>query len=256
MNLVSRLRAGEKLLSAWSLIPEPLIAELVAGLGFDAVTLDMQHGGHDGTSVMRSLGPVAAAGAHGLVRIPVGRNDLASKVLDFGADAVIAPMINTAADARAFAAAVKFPPVGSRSWGSFRPLFSPSAAPGQRYLETANEDTLALAMIETPAAVANCEAILATEGIDGVFVGPSDLSIGWTGGKTIDPVLEDMMPAIAGIAGNARRLGKAAAIFVSDPAMTGRYAGMGYGLLAISNEIRFLKAGARDFIDVARGSIG
>ncbi len=110
MTLASRLAAGETLFTAWSGVPDSLIVEIMALQPFDAVTLDMQHGGHNEDSVLRGLLPVLRAGRHALVRIPVGRFDMASRALDFGAEAVIAPMINSVEDARRFAAAMKYPP--------------------------------------------------------------------------------------------------------------------------------------------------
>jgi 4-hydroxy-2-oxoheptanedioate aldolase len=117
MKLKEKIQAGQTLFTAWSSIPDPLVAGILASSAFDAVTLDMQHGGHSDDSVLRCIGPVIQNGAHPVVRIPVGRFDMASRALDFGAEAVIAPMINTLADARAFADAMKYPPLGGRSWG-------------------------------------------------------------------------------------------------------------------------------------------
>ena len=117
MSLVARFNAGETLFTAWSGVPDALTVEIVARQGFDAVTLDMQHGGHHEDSVLRGIVPILNAGKHAIVRIPVGRFDMASRALDFGAEAVIAPMINSVEDARRFAAAMKYPPVGERSWG-------------------------------------------------------------------------------------------------------------------------------------------
>lgn len=176
MSLSSRLRAGETVLSAWSSLPEPLTVEILAHSAFDAVTLDMQHGGHDEASILRSLGLVLNAGKPPVVRIPVGRFDMASRALDFGAHAVIAPMINSVDDARRFAAAMKYPPVGERSWGVFRANADYGAPGSNDYLTTANHDTLAFAMIETRDAYDALDAILDVRGIDGVFVGPSDFS--------------------------------------------------------------------------------
>ena len=117
MLLSERLAAGEVLFSAWSGVPDTLTTELLAAQGFDAVTLDMQHGAHHEESVVRCIQPVIAAAKHVLVRIPVGRFDMASRALDFGAEAVIAPMVNSGEDARRFAAAMKYPPLVERSWG-------------------------------------------------------------------------------------------------------------------------------------------
>jgi 4-hydroxy-2-oxoheptanedioate aldolase len=118
MSLAARLRAGETLFTAWSAIPDPLVAEFLARSGFDAVTLDMQHGCHTSDSVLRSVPAIALAGKPAVVRVPIGDFAMASRALDFGATAVIAPMVNSMADARAFAAAMKFPPEGERSWGT------------------------------------------------------------------------------------------------------------------------------------------
>ena len=110
-----------------------------------------------------------------LVRIPVGRFDMASRALDFGAEAVIAPMVNSVEDARRFAASMKYPPVGERSWG---PTFGlPRAGQGdlQTWLRELNSRTVAFAMIETRAALDALDGILDTPGIDGIFVGPVGL---------------------------------------------------------------------------------
>jgi 4-hydroxy-2-oxoheptanedioate aldolase len=251
-TLAARLRAGQTLLTAWSAIPEALVAETCARAGFDAVTLDMQHGFHGFDSVLRGIGAARLGGAPAIVRIPVGDFAFASKALDMGAAAVIAPMINTVDDARAFAAAMKYPPVGGRSWGPFRAMALQGSPSNQAYLESANADTLALAMVETRQAVDILDRILAVDGIDGVLVGPSDFSIAWSGGETIDPNLEDMSGAIADIAEKTIRAGKIAAIFAVDGDMAKRYAAMGYRLIALSSDGGYLTAGAKALIASAK----
>jgi 4-hydroxy-2-oxoheptanedioate aldolase len=246
--LAARLRAGETLLTAWSAIPDALVAETCARAGFDAVTLDMQHGFHGVDSVLRGIGAVRLGGAPAIVRIPVGDFAFASRALDMGATAVIAPMINSVDDARAFAEAMKFPPIGGRSWGPNRAVALTGAASPQTYLESANADTLSLAMVETRQAVDILDQILAVDGIDGVFVGPADFSIAWTGGKTVDPTLEDMMTAIAEIAAKTRHAGKIAATLALDGVMAKRYAGMGFRLIAINSDVGYLTAGAKALI--------
>ncbi|TAN00900.1 MAG: 2,4-dihydroxyhept-2-ene-1,7-dioic acid aldolase, partial [Rhizobiaceae bacterium] len=108
MTLAERLRAGETLFTAWSGIPDSITVETIARTGFDAITLDMQHGAHHEDSAARSMPAILGAGKHPVLRIPVGRFDMASRALDFGAEAVIAPMINSAEDARSFAASMKY----------------------------------------------------------------------------------------------------------------------------------------------------
>ena len=255
MSLAERLRAGEMLFASWSAIPDAITVEMLAAAEFDAVTLDMQHGGHHEDSVLRGLLPIRTKGKPGIVRIPVGRFDMASRALDFGADAVIAPMVNSVEDARRFAAAMKYPPIGERSWGPNFAMPRKGTQDQQAWLESGNRDTLAFAMIETRAALDALDGILAVPGIDGVFVGPSDFSIAWSGGRTVNATLEDMMEAIAVIAGKATAAGKLAAIYVANPGLVGRFAGMGFNLFAMGNEARYMALGAKALLADARASM-
>jgi len=244
MSLAARLAADETLITCWSGVPDALTVEIMARQGFHVVTLDMQHGGHHEDSVLRSLAPIHATGKPSIVRIPVGRWDAASRVLDFGADAVIAPMINSVEDARAFAAAVKYPPLGERSWG---PTFGfPRHGQGtmQQYLEQTNARTVSFAMIETRAALAALDDILAVPGIDAIFLGPADFSIAWTHGRTVNATLEDMMETVADVARRTRAAGKRAGIYLVDPALAGRFVKMGFQLLATGNEGQLMTEGS------------
>jgi hypothetical protein len=115
--LANRLRAGEKQFIAWCGIPEVTIPEALARDGYDAALLDMQHGAYDFLTAARGIAQVALAGKPTLVRIPVGQFATASRLLDYGAAGIVAPMVNSGDDARRFASFVKFPPMGDRSWG-------------------------------------------------------------------------------------------------------------------------------------------
>ncbi len=256
MSLVARLDAGETLFTAWSGVPDALTVEIVARQGFHAVTLDMQHGGHHEDSVVRCILPVLSAAKHALVRIPVGRFDMASRALDFGAEAVIAPMVNSVEDARRFAASMKYPPVGERSWGPTYAFPRYGKGDFSDWLRDSNQRTLAFAMIETSAALGALDGILDTPGIDGIFVGPSDFSIAWSNGVTINPTLESMMETVASIAERARKAGKYAAIYVVEPAIAGRVVSMGYQLLAMGAEHKLIALGAENLLKSVRDSIG
>ena len=256
MSLESRLAAGETLCTAWSGIPDALTVELVAGQGFDAVTLDMQHGGHHEDSVLRGIVPILRAGKHAIVRIPVGRFDMASRALDFGAEAVIAPMINSVDDARRFAAAMKYPPLGERSWGPTYAAPRAGARDLQDWLQSGNRRTVSFAMIETRAALDALDGILATPGIDGIFLGPADFSIAWSNGATINPGLESMMEVVGSVAARARQAGKLTAVYVVDPALAGRFVSMGYGLLAMGSEHKLVQLGAENLLQAVKASIG
>lgn len=255
MTLLSRLKSGETLFTAWSGVPDALTVELLAGQDYDAITLDMQHGGHHEDSVLRSLVPILRAGKHAVVRIPVGRFDMASRALDFGAEAVIAPMVNSVADARAFAAAMKYPPLGERSWGPTFGAPRHSAEDMQAWLSESNGKTLAFAMVETRQALDALDGILETPGIDGIFLGPSDFSIAWTRGAAVDPTREDMMETLSDVANRAVAAGKAAAIYVVDMGLTGRYASMGFHFQAIASEHKIMSVGSQGIIADAKASL-
>ena len=180
-------KAGETLFTAWSAIPDPLVAEFLARAGFDAVTLDMQHGSHSTESVMRGVAAITLAGKPAVVRIPVGRFEMASRALDFGAAAVIAPMVNSVADAKAFAAAMKFPPLGERSWGPTRVLALHGIAEPAG-LSRDRQPRHARHRHDRDARGAGRRSTTSwrSMAIDGVFVGPSDFSIALSDGAKVD----------------------------------------------------------------------
>src|SRR6185437_14979274 len=115
-TLAKRLKAGETVATGWCALPAPLIVETLAREGFPAVTIDQQHGLWDTASTLTGIAAIRQGGSAPIVRIPLGSFAVASRVLDFGAEGVIAPMINTVADAKAFVSAAKYPPIGERSW--------------------------------------------------------------------------------------------------------------------------------------------
>ena len=256
MSLEARLAAGETVLSAWSGVPDALTVEILSAQGFDAVTLDMQHGGHNEDSVLRSILPVVRTGKPALVRVPVGRFDMASRALDMGAEAVIAPMVNSTEDAQRFGAAMKYPPVGERSWGPTYGFPRHGKGDFAEWLRESNKRTISFAMIETRAAVDILDRILDTPGIDAIFLGPSDFSIAWSNGSTVNSTLESMMETVASIAERTRKAGKHAAIYVIEPAVAGRVVAMGYRLLAMGSDHALIALGAKTLLKSMRDSIG
>ena len=138
-TLARALRAGETVFSGWCSLPYPIVAEMIGREGFAAVTLEAQHGLWDVSALLTGVAAVRQGGAAPMVRVPVGDFALVSRALDFGAEGIIAPMINTAADARAFAAAAKYPPIGERSWGPHRVTSLAGLTDQSVYLREAND---------------------------------------------------------------------------------------------------------------------
>ncbi|MGC4026896.1 MAG: aldolase/citrate lyase family protein [Mesorhizobium sp.] len=174
---------------------------------------------------------------------------LTSRVLDFGAAGVICPMVNTKADAQALVAYTKFPPVGSRSWGPRRAL-PISGLTASDYLTKANELIVTFAMIETRQALDNLDDILGTNGIDGVFVGPMDLSVSLTNGKALDS--PSVTEAIRDVADKANAHGKLAGIFATSAKLAIDYSKLGFTFVGLMQEAMFMTAGANAAVNEVR----
>jgi 4-hydroxy-2-oxoheptanedioate aldolase len=243
-SLARRLRAGETVHSAWCGLAAPIVAETIARAGFSTVTLDAQHGLWDFAGLQSAIAAIRQAGAGAMVRTALGDFSGVSRALDVGAEGVIAPRINTAADARAFAAVAKYPPLGERSYGPMRAMTLAGIDEPKEYFSGANDETVALAMIETRVALDNVEAIVATPGIDGLFVGPVDLSIGLSAGKTIDHRSADVERAIDRVIAAARDAGKVAGTYCFEAEQAAAYEKRGIRFFLIGSDAAFIGAGA------------
>ena len=246
--LADRLQPGSTTFTAWCGMPDPAVAALLAREDFDAVTLDMQHGAIDLAATLRAIPLVLGAGKPAIARIPVGEFATASRLLDGGASAVIAPMINSVEDARRFGAFMKYPPVGERSWGPYAAVPLTGLTPAR-----ANGFSLGFAMVETREALGILDRILAEPGVDGIFVGPSDLSIALSGGGGVDPMDAEVDRALAHVLQRTRAAGKLPAVFAHTGERAAAFARMGFPLVAVETDTLLLRAGARAALAAARG---
>jgi len=166
-------RDGRPIVNAWLSIPSAYASEVACHTGVDAATVDCQHGMVGFSDAIAMFQAIGTTDAVPMVRPSANDPAQIMRFLDAGAYGVICPMISTAGQAAQLVAACRYPPVGTRSFGPARgALYG-----GPDYFERANEEILVLAMIETREALANLDAILATPGLDGVYVGPNDLAI-------------------------------------------------------------------------------
>ncbi len=250
-SLADELASGLPMVAGWVSLPEPLVAEACVRAGFSALVVDMQHGLVDLASAFRMISAIACAGGSSMLRIPVGEYQTASRLLDAGADMVIAPMIETVADASAFAAFMKYPPDGRRSWGPTRAV-QLSGGVAETYRREANRRTLAVAMIETEAALTALDDILALPGIDGVFVGPADLSVALSNGRALNIDAPENLAAIEHVAVRAKAAGKFSGIYGSSGAHAQRYFGYGFTFVTMMSDIGYITAGAKAAIESAR----
>jgi len=251
--LATALRAGETVFAGWATLGAPIAAETLARQGFPAVVLDVQHGLWDTASLIAGINAVHHGGAAPLVRVPLEDFAAASRALDFGAEGIIAPMINSASDARRFACAAKFPPVGERSFGPQRAMMLQGRTVNSDYLREANQGTLALAMIETPTALNDVNDIAATDGIDALFVGPYDLSTALSGGAAQDLTAPEVERAIDKICAAALKAGKIPGIYCRDAARALAMAGRGFRFITIGSDLALLREGAAGVLAALKG---
>jgi 4-hydroxy-2-oxoheptanedioate aldolase len=191
------------------------------------------------------IAAINAAGRPALVRSLWNDAATPGQCFDAGATCVIAPMVNTRAQAEALVRAAKYPPMGARSWGGYTALQASGLTPGE-YLREANRMTMVFAMIETVEALENVEAIAATPGLDGLFVGPSDLSITLSKGAGIDKTGNDTLAAMRKVAAAAKQNGLVAGAFGGSADVIRTYLGLGFTFIAAAVEVDLMQAGAAE----------
>lgn len=255
-SLAVRLADKAPLFSAWCSLPEPALAGALARETFDAVVLDLQHGAVDFAAALRAIPLVAAAGKPAVPRIPVGEFATASRLLDAGASGIIAPMVNTLEDAKRFAAFMKYPPLGERSWGPHGALSVNGLSAGAYFAQANKSHALALAMVETREALAIIDDILAVPGIDGIFIGPADLSIALSDGCVNDPDGAEVEKALDYVIARARAAGKAAGIYSATGDRAAALARRGFHFISIGSDVAMLRAGAQAALQAARAQAG
>lgn len=233
MTLKSRLLTA-KSVNGWCAIPSPVTAEIMARQGFDLMTIDLQHGLIDYPMALTMLQAIQALPAPVMARVPWNEPGIIAKCLDAGFAGLICPMINTAEDARRLVQATRYAPLGSRSFGPTRA----NLVYGPGYAKTANDTVIILAMIETREALTNLDAILNTEGIDGVYVGPSDLGLSLGHEPTLDPSAPEVLDAIATIAARAKAAGRIAGCHTGSPAMIRRSFALGFDFASLLTDAR------------------
>ena len=243
---------GKPALNGWLSIANGFSAEIMAETGFDSLTVDMQHGVVDYQAAVSMFQAMRASGVTPMARVPWLDAGHIMKVLDGGAYGVICPMINNAEEARRLVSYVRYPPLGTRSFGPTRAVFSA----GADYASKANEEILCLAMIETADGMTNLEEIVRTPGLDGVYVGPADLTLGVTNGRLppgFDRQEPEMVEAIKKIRQACHDAGIKAALHTGSAEYAAQAIGWGYDMVTVLNDVRLLSAAAKGIVAKTRG---
>lgn len=235
-----RLQSGEAQIGLWLGLADPYCAELAANAGFDWLLIDGEHAPNDLRGMLGQLQAVAPYPSHPVIRPVIGDTALIKQVLDIGVQTLLVPMVESAEQARELVRAIHYPPNGVRGVGSALARASRwNSIPG--YLDKADEQMCLLVQIENQEGLANLDAIAAVEGVDGVFIGPADLSasMGFRG----NPGHPDVQVAIEDAIARIQKAGKAAGILSADQKLARRYIELGAAFVAVGVDTTVLMRG-------------
>lgn len=235
---------GRSTANGWLSIGNSFTAEIMAAQGYDSICIDLQHGAIDYQTCLLMLQAMRASSVVPLVRVPWLEPGIIMKALDAGAYGIICPMINSGEQAAEFVSCVRYAPLGKRSFGPTRANFSA----GANYAIEANGELLAFAMIETSEAMENLDAIARTPGLDGLYVGPADLTLSLAQGRLppgFDREEPEMLAALVSIREACVTAGIRSALHCGTADYAARAVGWGFDMITLSNDVRML-AGAAD----------
>jgi 4-hydroxy-2-oxoheptanedioate aldolase len=233
--------ASRPLVGMWVCSGSPLVAEICAGAGLDWLLIDMEHSPNGLESTLAQLHAVSAYPGSAVVRVPIGDVVTIKQVLDLGAQNILVPMVSSADEARAAVEAVRYPPRGRRGVGS---ALARSARWNRvdAYLESADDHVSLFVQIETAAGVDAAAEVAAVDGVDGVFVGPSDLaaSLGLLGQQTHPDVEAAVLRTFEAV----RAAGKPVGVNAFDPAVADRYLAAGASFVLVGADVALLARGS------------
>lgn len=245
--------ASRPLAGVWACSGSPLVAEILAGAGMDWMLIDMEHSPNALESTLAQLQTVAASATTPLVRVPSGDTVTIKQVLDLGAQNLLVPMISSSAEAEDVVAAVRYPPRGRRGVG---PALARSARWNsvEDYLQNADAYVSLFVQVETAAAVEAAGEIAAVDGVDGVFVGPSDLaaSMGLLGQQSHPEVTAAVIRTFDAV----RAAGKPVGVNAFDPAVAQGYLDAGASFVLVGADVALLARGSEALAARWVGSAG
>ncbi|MDQ7069862.1 MAG: HpcH/HpaI aldolase/citrate lyase family protein [Rhodobacterales bacterium] len=236
------LKHGNIQIGCWAGFGDAYATEITATAGFDWLLIDGEHAPNDLRSISAQVQVISASASHPIIRLPEGGDAPIKQALDIGAQTLLIPMVESADQARAHARSMRYPPEGVRGSGAAlarATLFSQIT----EYVETANDQVCLLVQLESRAGLAALDEILTLDGIDGVFIGPSDLAVdmGYPGNTEAPEVQAAIKDALTRIAAS----GKAAGCLAVDDAAAKRYLDWGAQFLAVGIDVLMLANAAR-----------
>jgi 4-hydroxy-2-oxoheptanedioate aldolase len=244
----SKLREGKPTFGTWLSLGNLHATRVLARMGFDWLTLDMEHSAFDWSHAATIFAAVADAGCVPLARVPEGDHYCIKRVLDAGAWGIVVPMVDTVEQARKAIAAAKYPPEGTRSVGGGMHSLNFGASAGD-YYQRANDEILVVLQTESPMGVENAEAIYSLPGCDAIFVGPNDLRFQMRGPDGAMPTAEAHEEMIQCVIAAGRKVGTPTGIHAMTPEDALKRAEQGMQFLAVESDLRMLASGAQRIVE-------
>ena len=236
------MKAGKPVINGWLQIPSTVSAEVMAHQGWDSLTIDMQHGLVDYTNALPMLQTISTTDVTPLARVNWNEPGQIMKILDAGAYGIICPMVSNKKEAENFVKACMYPPLGYRSYGPIRGL----VYGGADYAEKANEEILKFAMIETKESLENLDDIMKTSGLDGIYIGPADLSLAIGEKPSFDkPEGDPVYDVIMKILDHAKKNNIIAGIQNGQPEYAEKMIKKGFQLVTIGSDQRYMTAASK-----------
>ena len=242
-----KLKKGEPTFGTWLSLGDLYATRVLARLGFDWMTLDMEHSAIDWSQATMIFGAIADAGCVPLARVPEGNHHYIKRVLDAGAWGIVVPMVDTVEQAEIAIAAAKYPPTGNRSIGGGMHSMNFGATAGDYYLK-ANDEIMVVLMTESPRGIENAEAIYSLPGLDAIFIGPNDLRFQMRAPDGTFPTSEEHEAAIQKVIEVGKKVGTPTGLHAMDAESALQRVQEGMQFMAIGSDLRMMTSKAQEIV--------
>lgn len=240
-TLKQALADAPPVVCGWLSAGDPYLAEVLGHSGYDSVVVDLQHGMFGTDRLAGLLAAISSTPAVPMVRVAANNPEQIGKVLDAGAYGVICPGVDSSVEAAQFVSACRYPPSGMRSFGPSRGL----TYGGTNYLEHADDTVLAWAMVESSSAVDRVDDIARTRGLDGIYLGPSDLALSLGVPVSAGPFAGPLLDAVTHVLSRCHKAGRVAGIFCSSRVQVEQVLDMGWDMVTPGNDMSLVRAEAQ-----------
>ena len=249
-KLKELFKKGKPIINSWLAIPSSFSAEVMANQGWDSITIDMQHGLIDYSNAVNMLQSISTTSTTPLARVNWNEPGQIMKILDAGCYGVICPMVSNRKEAENFVQACQYPPKGYRSFGPIRA----SIYGGEDYAKHADNEILKLAMIETKEALEKLDEILDTPNLDGIYIGPADLSLSVGEEPGFDkPKDSKAFSEISRVLEAAKKRNLIAGIHNGTSEYAQKMIEKGFNLVTVGSDSRYIASGAKSDLEKLKG---